>query len=83
MIELYLKDIPMAIPLRDIPREPNFTCRVWFREAIRQLNWSQMFVHCNDVDALEKEVWESASGAECWPDLLPRLTSTRFAGPWS
>lgn len=31
-----LQEIPMAVPPQDRTREPRFTCRVWFREALRR-----------------------------------------------
>ncbi|KAF7298321.1 hypothetical protein MKEN_01356600 [Mycena kentingensis (nom. inval.)] len=51
----YLKPIPMAVPAIDVQREAKFTCRVWFREAIRVLN-KKGLIQCSDVDSLEEEV---------------------------
>ncbi|KAF9067679.1 hypothetical protein BDP27DRAFT_1328520 [Rhodocollybia butyracea] len=85
MFELYVKDIPMnIIPPDQQPREPNFTCRVWFKEAIRQLDASGMFVKCTDVDALERELWNRAIGFEYQlHNPLPVLLSTEQAVAWS
>ena len=60
LIVEYVKDIPMDIPSSQRAREPKFTCRVWFKEAIRMLNESGMFVKCPDVDALEEELRQRA-----------------------
>lgn len=38
-----LEAIPIAIPPQDVRREPVFTCRVWFREALRRLNEHEQF----------------------------------------
>ncbi|OBZ77678.1 hypothetical protein A0H81_02252 [Grifola frondosa] len=52
-----LKRIPVnIIPHVDIAREPQFSCRVWVREAVRRLH-AEGFLDCPDVDALEQEMW--------------------------
>lgn len=33
----------MAVPPQDNGREPMFTCRVWYREALRRLNAHEAF----------------------------------------
>ncbi|KAH9936577.1 uncharacterized protein B0H18DRAFT_326852 [Fomitopsis serialis] len=38
-----LQAIPMVIPPQDTGRELMFTCRVWFREALRRLNAHEAF----------------------------------------
>ncbi|TFY62519.1 hypothetical protein EVJ58_g3825 [Rhodofomes roseus] len=38
-----LQAIPMTIPPQDVGREPMFTCRVWFREALRRLTAHDAF----------------------------------------
>ncbi|RPD61105.1 hypothetical protein L226DRAFT_534753 [Lentinus tigrinus ALCF2SS1-7] len=48
-----LRMIPMATPACDSPHP--FTCRIWFREAVRVLI-AQGMVTCRSVDALEKEL---------------------------
>ncbi|KAJ7682637.1 hypothetical protein DFH06DRAFT_1290035 [Mycena polygramma] len=50
----FLNTIEMAVPVVDKERERIFTCRVWFRQAIRELHETG-FLECSDVDALEKE----------------------------
>ncbi|KAJ6486369.1 hypothetical protein C8R47DRAFT_979683 [Mycena vitilis] len=50
----FLNTIEMAVPVVDKERERKFTCRVWFRQAIRELH-DTGFLECSDVDALEKE----------------------------
>lgn len=54
-----LKAIPMVIPEVDQAVEGRFTCRVWFKEAVRVLNQAG-YVRCDDVGALEKECKEYA-----------------------
>ncbi|KAJ3966567.1 hypothetical protein EV361DRAFT_808810, partial [Lentinula raphanica] len=83
-LEVYVKDIPMNIIPRDQQKEPHFTCRVWFKEAIRQIHASGMFVNCPDVDALERELVAKASAAEYWGDeLLPVQFTCSQASRWS
>jgi len=59
-LDQYLSPIPMEIPEIDRLRERAFTCRYWFREAIRILHREQMSVDCPDVDALERELSSQA-----------------------
>ncbi|KAF9474025.1 hypothetical protein BDN70DRAFT_885286 [Pholiota conissans] len=44
----------MSVPTIDENTEPTFTCRVWFKEAIRILNNSG-YISCPDVNQLEVE----------------------------
>lgn len=45
----------MAVPIVDLPYETRgFTCRVWFKEAIRCLH-NGGFIYCQNVYALEEE----------------------------
>lgn len=48
--------IPMSVPAVDARREPVFTCRVWAREAVRQMH-EHGYIDCTDVDSLEEEMW--------------------------
>ncbi|KAM5538607.1 hypothetical protein V8D89_007636 [Ganoderma adspersum] len=50
-----LREIPMSVPEVDIDREPDFSCRVWVREALRRLHGAG-FIDCLDVIALENEM---------------------------
>jgi len=59
--------IPMEVPYIDRVVEPKFTCRVWFREAIRQLDSCGLFLQCSDVNALESELIAQAMLAEALP----------------
>ncbi|KIY64178.1 hypothetical protein CYLTODRAFT_457458 [Cylindrobasidium torrendii FP15055 ss-10] len=59
-----VEDIPMSIPENQRARESKFTCRVWFKEAIRTLNEIGLFVKCDDVDALEAELIQKTSAAQ-------------------
>ncbi|KAL6303519.1 hypothetical protein BKA93DRAFT_750458 [Sparassis latifolia] len=56
-----LRTIIMETPQCDSPHP--FTCRIWFREAIRLLAMNdghEGVVHCRSVNALEKELTELA-----------------------
>lgn len=78
----YVKDIPMAVPPSQRSKEPKFTCRVWFKEAIRVLNDSGVFVKCPDVDALEDELTRKAlAGAYNGQGIL--IGSASGANAWS
>ncbi|KAI0807596.1 hypothetical protein C8Q74DRAFT_1213469 [Fomes fomentarius] len=55
-LDALLKQIPMATPGVDRDREPAWTCRVWIREAVRRMH-AHGYVVCEDVDALEEEMW--------------------------
>ena len=44
----------MAIPVEDREVEPLFTCRVWWKQAIRLLSRNGYIV-CSDLQALESE----------------------------
>ncbi|KAI0338596.1 hypothetical protein BDW22DRAFT_1337561 [Trametopsis cervina] len=50
-----LSRIPMSVPDVDRDREPVFDCRVWCREALRQLHAAGI-IYCPDVDAMETEI---------------------------
>ena len=52
-IDSLLRDVPLVTPECDAPHP--FTCRIWFREAVRALITQGMVV-CQSVDALEKEL---------------------------
>lgn len=52
-----LAKIPYVIPAVDAQRERIFTCRVWAREAVRQMH-NHGYIHCTNVDALEEEMWK-------------------------
>ncbi|KAK0467713.1 uncharacterized protein EV420DRAFT_1634975 [Desarmillaria tabescens] len=83
--EQYIIDISMSIPDVDRGKESRFTCRVWFKEAIRRLNDAQLFVNCPDVDALEKELNRKATALQyAQLDItLPKLLVAKKAAPWS
>ena len=49
-----LKEIPMTIPQEDIGIEPKFTCRVWWKQAIRVFS-DRGYIECDNVKALENE----------------------------
>ncbi|TFY72336.1 hypothetical protein EVG20_g669 [Dentipellis fragilis] len=56
-IDDLLKNIPMLVPEEDMIMEDTFTCRVWFKEAVRVLA-ANGIVKCLDVHSLEKEMFE-------------------------
>ncbi|THH28866.1 hypothetical protein EUX98_g5328 [Antrodiella citrinella] len=92
-LDEYLKNIRMEVPQVDRGSEPRFTCRVWFREAIRTFNAAQLFVRCPDVDALELELSNRARLVEYRSSIvafqptadvpLTRLIAVKNARPWS
>ncbi|PBL01867.1 hypothetical protein ARMGADRAFT_1005360 [Armillaria gallica] len=70
-LDYFLNSIPMCTPDTDRAREPRFTCRVWFKEAIRTLHAAEMFVKCADVDALERDLVTKATAAEYMRRSIP------------
>ncbi|KAK7469256.1 hypothetical protein VKT23_003742 [Stygiomarasmius scandens] len=80
----YLKDI--TIP-RTTSLESLFDERfslLWWRQALRTLHYSEMFVRCINLDALEGELKRKSTAAEYarFMHPLPRVLSTKLAGPW-
>ena len=61
-IDCLLRDVPLATPQCDEPH--GFTCRIWFREAVRMLIAQGMVTVWHSVDALEKELAGVADGDE-------------------
>ena len=59
-----LKTVPLAVPEEDQNRFQAFSCRVWFRHAIRTLNSYGIYVQCPDVDVLEDELIKHATAAQ-------------------
>jgi len=49
----YLAPIPMSTPDADKPQQ--FSCRIWFKEAVRVLH-ERGVIRCPDVDRLETEL---------------------------
>lgn len=74
----------MAVPSSDIRvnRERTFSCRVWFREAIRCLDNSNMFVKCSQtsLELLETELITRACAAEYYGGRLPKIFKTELVG---
>ncbi|KAI0784703.1 hypothetical protein C8Q75DRAFT_723927 [Abortiporus biennis] len=60
-IDEFLKQIPMKAPPDDLPQR--FTCRIWFKEAIRVLN-KRGVIRCTSVNSLETEL--RMYGEEHW-----------------
>ncbi|KIY50003.1 hypothetical protein FISHEDRAFT_40143 [Fistulina hepatica ATCC 64428] len=82
-IEEYVKDMPMSVPPIDRSREPRFTSRVWFREAVRVLHGAGMFVRCDQVDRLEHELAMRATADQYRRRDLPIFHDhANSAGPW-
>ncbi|THU87030.1 hypothetical protein K435DRAFT_782645 [Dendrothele bispora CBS 962.96] len=80
----YLKDIPIP---RTTSVESLFDERfsiLWWRQALRTLHQSEMFVRCMNVDAFEGELKRKSTAAEYAKFMhpLPRVFSTKWAGPW-
>ncbi|KAJ7862484.1 hypothetical protein B0H14DRAFT_2740207 [Mycena olivaceomarginata] len=63
----HLEPVSMSIPVIDQAREPEFNCRVWFREAVRVLDQAGI-LQCQDVDALEAECKSYAMGNQIGPN---------------
>ncbi|PPQ69268.1 hypothetical protein CVT24_000074 [Panaeolus cyanescens] len=80
----YLKDIPMTVPEGRKGLDLQFSSRVWFGEAIRLLNDSQMFVHCPDVEALVREVTIQGATAQNQSIGPPRpiIAVSKVARAW-
>ncbi|KAG7446110.1 uncharacterized protein BT62DRAFT_895453, partial [Guyanagaster necrorhizus] len=64
------------IPDVDQGRESRFTCRVWFKEAIRRLNGAQLFVNCPDQRAIAFQYNQLSI-------RLSQYLTTGKAVPWS
>ncbi|KAF4591278.1 hypothetical protein EYR40_009881 [Pleurotus pulmonarius] len=60
-VNALLGAIPMEVPASDATIEPRFSCRVWFKEAVRQLARAGA-ITCPDVYVLEDECREYARG---------------------
>ena len=54
-----LRAIPLVTPECDAPHP--FTCRIWFREAVRVLGKHSMG-DCRPIDTLERELISLADG---------------------
>ena len=52
-----LEQIPMTIPSIDMGLEFNFTCRVWFKQAVR-VRSAHGVIRCPSVTTLEEELVE-------------------------
>ncbi|KAJ7898815.1 hypothetical protein B0H14DRAFT_2331938 [Mycena olivaceomarginata] len=63
----HLEPVSMSIPVIDQAREPEFNCRVWFREAVRVLDQAEI-LQCREVDALEAECKSYAMGNQIGPN---------------
>ncbi|KAI0672991.1 hypothetical protein C8Q78DRAFT_969926 [Trametes maxima] len=61
-LDAFLREIPMEVPRIDQDREPVWSCRVWVREALRRMH-ARGYIVCEDVDALEAEMWEYGGAA--------------------
>ena len=55
LVDLLHKIPTITVPDADIEREPEFTCRVWVREALRRMHIARL-IHCRNVDAMEAEL---------------------------
>ncbi|KAF9043049.1 hypothetical protein BJ165DRAFT_1405448 [Panaeolus papilionaceus] len=82
----YVKDIPMAVPEERKAFDSQFSSRVWFREAIRIFNDSQMFVYCSELqlEDLIREVMIQGALAENQTrgPQRPMITVSMVARPW-
>jgi hypothetical protein len=71
------------IPSRDRYRERKFSGRVWWREAVRQLDEAGVFLECKSVDMLEAEIKNRAIKAQYLQrnEPLPRVFKTAICTP--
>ncbi|KAI8996291.1 hypothetical protein BD414DRAFT_195675 [Trametes punicea] len=85
LVELKLQDVDRGTMSR-------FTCRAWFRAAIRKLHDAGVYVYCPDVLALERKLLEAATGLEFQAEERPlgreielpvALIASPLATPWS
>ncbi|GJE86160.1 hypothetical protein PsYK624_022400 [Phanerochaete sordida] len=58
-IHSLLRAIPMQTPKEDVAKEPRFSSRVWWKEAVRTLHRHGV-IHCPDVHELERELFQFA-----------------------
>ncbi|KAI0717876.1 hypothetical protein C8T65DRAFT_827922 [Cerioporus squamosus] len=84
-LDQVLRGVPLAVSALDIHDFPRFTCRAWFRAAIRRLH-QYGYINCPEVLALEAKLKSSttaiqimgAKGARymkplVWPNYAPSL----------
>ncbi len=85
-LDRVLRQVPIAVSSVDSHDFSTFTCRAWFRAAIRQLNHHR-YVSCPDVVALETRLKNTAIGIHSqgnkdprflrplvWPDYAPSVS---------
>ncbi|KAI0669121.1 hypothetical protein C8Q78DRAFT_232748 [Trametes maxima] len=72
-----LSPIPMTVPDIDRPLFSLFTCRVWFRAALRLLNAHRLLA-VPDIDALERHLTQRATATQF--KRLPSGRATRSIG---
>ncbi|KAF5369313.1 hypothetical protein D9758_002727 [Tetrapyrgos nigripes] len=80
----YLKDIPIPhVSTADSLYDERMSS-LWWRQAIRVLHQSGLFVRCANLDAFEGEIKRKSTAAEyaSFVHPLPRVLSTKLAGPW-
>lgn len=54
-----LRAVPTQLPKEEISGESGFSCRVWWKEAVRTLHLHGV-LHCPDVHELEREIFQFA-----------------------
>ncbi|TFK84993.1 hypothetical protein K466DRAFT_588458 [Polyporus arcularius HHB13444] len=89
-LDAILREVPLEVPQVDRRMFDRFTCRTWFRAAIRKLNDKRMYVRCPDVDLLEDKLTRMATAIEMMnyhkglSDSAPTqiMKATDFATPW-
>ncbi|KAI0684018.1 hypothetical protein C8T65DRAFT_683350 [Cerioporus squamosus] len=85
-LDRILREVPMAVSSPDNHDFRTFTCRAWFRAAIRQLHYHR-YLNCPDVIALESRLLNTAiaihsqgnEGARFFPPLIwPEYAPSRY-----
>ena len=56
-LDQLLQRMPMAVPDVEGEREQTWSCRVRIREALRRIHAHRRYVVCDDVDAMDEEMW--------------------------
>ena len=87
MLDSVLRRVPLEVAVLDRHDFPTFTCRAWFREAIRYLHQSRYIV-CPEVLTLETRLTNLAIAIHSkgekrplvmpplvWPDYAPSVSS--------
>ena len=86
-LDAILREVPLGVPAIDRHKFDSFTCRTWFRAAIRELNKRGKYVQCPNVDAFEERLTRIATAIELINRQYGRsstqiMKAIREATPW-